>query len=147
MSSTCSYNMANFGTVAAEIGSRVWGTPANFNGFRFLAALLQGTLVVGVSQTLRRWTEGATYVRQGDHHKLGIGPYSSSIYFHFIKDLAYQCNAVALAVHSLNSILLLALRDFLTLSCFRRKLAAIRVITMRTWTQQAPLVSTLHACL
>jgi len=24
-------------------------------------------LVVGVSQTLRRWTEGATYVRQGDH--------------------------------------------------------------------------------
>jgi len=25
-------------------------------------------LVVGVSQTLRRWTEGATYVRHGDHH-------------------------------------------------------------------------------
>jgi len=23
---------------------------------------------VGVSQTLRRWTEGATYIRQGDHH-------------------------------------------------------------------------------
>jgi len=30
------------------------GTPANFNGFRVLAALLHGTLVVGVSQTLRR---------------------------------------------------------------------------------------------
>ena len=25
-------------------------------------------VVVGVSQTLRRWIEGATYVRQGDHH-------------------------------------------------------------------------------
>jgi len=25
-------------------------------------------LAVGVSQTLRRWTEGATCVRQGDHH-------------------------------------------------------------------------------
>ena len=25
-------------------------------------------VVVGVSQTLRRWTEGATCVRQGDHH-------------------------------------------------------------------------------
>jgi len=25
-------------------------------------------LVVGVSQTLRRWTEGATYVRQGGHY-------------------------------------------------------------------------------
>jgi len=32
-----------------------------------LAALLHGTLVVGVSQTLRRWTEGATYIWQGGH--------------------------------------------------------------------------------
>jgi len=39
---------------AAEIGPVVWGTPANFNGFRVLAALLHGILVVGVSQTLRR---------------------------------------------------------------------------------------------
>jgi len=31
-------------------------TYANFNGFRVLAALLHGTPVVGVSQTLRRWT-------------------------------------------------------------------------------------------
>ena len=44
------------------------GHPCNFNGFRVLAALLHGTLVVGVSQTLRRWTEGATYIRQGGHH-------------------------------------------------------------------------------
>jgi len=43
----------NFGPLAAEIVSLVWGTPANFNGFRFLAGLLHGTLVVGVSQTLR----------------------------------------------------------------------------------------------
>ena len=35
----------------AEICWRVWGTPANFNGFRVLAALLNCTLVVGVSQT------------------------------------------------------------------------------------------------
>jgi len=44
----------NFGPLTAEIGSVVWGTPANFNGFRVLAALLHGTLVVGVSETLRR---------------------------------------------------------------------------------------------
>jgi len=37
--------------IAAEILSLVWGTPANFNGFRVLVALLHGTLVVGVSQT------------------------------------------------------------------------------------------------
>jgi len=43
--------MVNFGLLAAEIVSLVWGTPANFNGLRVLAALLHGTLVVGVSQT------------------------------------------------------------------------------------------------
>ena len=35
----------------AEICWRVWGTPAHFNGFRVLAALLHGTQVVGVNQT------------------------------------------------------------------------------------------------
>ena len=43
--------MVNFGPLAAEIVSLVWGTPGNFNRFRVLAALLHGTLVVGVSQT------------------------------------------------------------------------------------------------
>ena len=67
-SSRCPDNMVNFGLLTAEICWRVWRTPANFNGFRVLAALLHGTLVMGVSQTLRRWTEGATYIWQGDHH-------------------------------------------------------------------------------
>jgi len=66
-SSTCPHNMVNFGLLTAEICWRVWGTPATFNGFRVLAALLHGTLVVGVSETLR-WTEGTTYIRQGGHH-------------------------------------------------------------------------------
>jgi len=60
--------MVNFGQLPAEIGLPVWGTPANFNGFRVLAALLHGSQVVGVSHALRRWTEGPTYVRQGGHH-------------------------------------------------------------------------------
>ena len=68
ISSTCPHNMVNFGPLAAEIVSLVWDTPANFNGFRVLAALLHGTLVVGVSQTAALWTEGATYIRQGGHH-------------------------------------------------------------------------------
>jgi len=46
--------MVNFDPLAAEIGPIVWGTPANFNGFRVLAALLHGTLVVGIRQTLLR---------------------------------------------------------------------------------------------
>jgi len=58
--------MVNFGSLTAEIGSGVWGVPANFNGFRFLAALLvHGTLVVGVSRAAIT---------------LGIGPHSSCFY-------------------------------------------------------------------
>ena len=41
---TYSYNMVNFGPLAAEIVSLVWGTPANFNWFRVLAAFLHCTL-------------------------------------------------------------------------------------------------------
>jgi len=41
------------GPPAAEISLPVWRTPANFNGFRILAALLHGSQVVSVSQTLR----------------------------------------------------------------------------------------------
>jgi len=46
--------MVNFGPLAAEIDPVVCGTPAKFNGFRLLAALLHGTKAVGVTQTLRR---------------------------------------------------------------------------------------------
>jgi len=48
-----SHNVVNFGPLAAEICPAVSGTPPNFNWFRVLAALLHGTPVVGVSQTLR----------------------------------------------------------------------------------------------
>jgi len=41
-SSTCPDNMVNFGPLMADIGSGVWGTPTNFNGFCVLAALLHG---------------------------------------------------------------------------------------------------------
>jgi len=51
ISSRCSHNMVNFDLLAAEIGPVVWGTPANFNCFHVLAALLHGSQVVGVSQT------------------------------------------------------------------------------------------------
>ena len=55
-------------TQTAEICWRVWGALANFNGFQVLATLLHGILVVGVSQSLRRLTEDATYIRQGGHY-------------------------------------------------------------------------------
>jgi len=42
MSSTCPHNMVNFVLQTAEIDPVVCGTPANFNRFRVLAALLHG---------------------------------------------------------------------------------------------------------
>jgi len=42
-SSTCPDNIVHFGLLTAEICWQVWGTPANFNGFRILAALLHGS--------------------------------------------------------------------------------------------------------
>jgi len=54
ISPTCPHNMVNFGPLAAEIGSVVWGTQANFNGFRVLASLLHGIRALGASQTSQR---------------------------------------------------------------------------------------------
>jgi len=69
MSSRCPHNMVNFGPLAAEIISLVWGTP-KFQLVSRLGSFTARHVVVGISQTLRRWIwiEGATYVRQGDHH-------------------------------------------------------------------------------
>jgi len=63
-SSTCRHNMVNFGPLAAEIGWRVWGTPANFNGFRVLASLLHRRRSPKVNQTLHEvWpSPGLVYI-------------------------------------------------------------------------------------
>jgi len=42
--------MPNFGPLAAEIGSRVWGTAENFNGFRVLAALNPNSITLAGSK-------------------------------------------------------------------------------------------------
>ena len=43
--------MVNFGPLVAEIGSVVWDTQENFNGFRVLASLLHGIRAIGVCKT------------------------------------------------------------------------------------------------
>jgi len=45
--------MANFDSLAGEIGSGVQGTPANFNGLRVLASLLQQRRSPEANQTMR----------------------------------------------------------------------------------------------
>jgi len=44
--------MANIGPLTAEMGSGVWRTPANFNGFRVLPSLLQRRRSTQANQTL-----------------------------------------------------------------------------------------------
>ena len=52
ISSTYPHNMVNFGPLAAEIVSLVWGTAANLNGFRVFASLLQRRRSTKANQTL-----------------------------------------------------------------------------------------------
>jgi len=53
MSSRRPHNMVNIDPLTAENDWQVWGTPSYFSGYRVLAALLHGSQVMGVSQTLR----------------------------------------------------------------------------------------------
>jgi len=57
--------MVNFGALAAEISPVVWGTPANFNGFRALGSVTTRHSSIGRQPNFA----GATYIWQG------IGPH------------------------------------------------------------------------
>jgi len=81
ISSTCPHNMVNFGPQAAEIVSLVCGTPGNFNGFRDLAELLHGTLVVGVSQTAA-FNRGRHLYSAGRLSRWALAHISSKYYIH-----------------------------------------------------------------
>jgi len=74
ISSTCPHNMMKFGLLAAEI---VWGTPANFNGFRVLASLLHGTLQYWASAKLCGVEQRAPPIFGRAAITLGIGPHPS----------------------------------------------------------------------
>jgi len=105
ISSTCPHNMVNFRLLSAEIRWRVWSTPANFNGFRVLAALLHGsdgTLVVGVSQT---WCveQRAPPIFVRATITLSIGPHSSRNCF------AHHCVWHSSTVHCVAKMSLLCL--------------------------------------
>jgi len=85
---TCPDNMVNFGPLTAEICWRVWGTPANFNGFLVLAALLHGTS--SGRQPLCGVEQRAPPIFGRAAITLGIGPHSSFIFPHSIGNL--KCN-------------------------------------------------------
>jgi len=65
--------------------------PCKFQQVSRLGSVTARHLVVGVSQTLRRWTEGATYIRQGDHH---VGHWPTFLVLHCITLLEWQTNFI-----------------------------------------------------
>jgi len=67
----------NFGPLTAEIGSGVWGTPTNFNGFLRLGSVTARHLVVGVSYKLCGVEQRAPPMFGRATIRLGIGPHSS----------------------------------------------------------------------
>jgi len=68
ISSTCPHSMMNLWPTNGWDLLASLGYPCRFQQVSRLAALLHSILVLGVSQTLQRWTEGATYIWQGSHH-------------------------------------------------------------------------------
>jgi len=84
-SSTSPHNMVNFGLLMAEIYWRVWGTPAHSNGFRVFAALLHGTLVMGVSQTAAL-NRGRHLYSAGRPSRWALAHISSLAFFTFLDD-------------------------------------------------------------
>jgi len=93
ISSTCPHNMVNFGPPASEIGMVVWGTPANFNGFRILAvtALLYWALAKLCRAEQRAppmFARAATLAIT-----LGIGPHSILVvtYLQFSIQVCFPC--------------------------------------------------------
>ena len=101
ISSTCPDNTANFGPLATEIGSRVWGTPANFNGFSVLASLLQWR-----RSTDANWTLHGVWPSPGLVHYIVLYIFWGSCLLTEFRHMQY-----ALCVQVLRSLILTALLD------------------------------------
>jgi len=94
---------ANFGPLTAEISSGVWGTPANFNGFRVLPSLLQRRRSPEANQTARclavSWT-GTLYIHfRGLLSPDGILIFPGAI-FTVRPSLAFSCIGSVTALQS-----------------------------------------------
>ena len=71
-SATCPHNMVNFSSLMADIASGVWGTPANFNCFRVLAALLHGIYSSGCQPNFAAFNRGRHLCSAGRPSRLAL---------------------------------------------------------------------------
>ena len=103
MSSTCPHNMVNFGLLAAEIGWPVWGTPANFNWFRVLAALLHAASSSGRQPNFAALNRGRYVYSAGRPSRWALAHISSS-FRQYHQGTLPQCHlstAATVTCHSL----------------------------------------------
>jgi len=99
ISRTCPYNMVNFGPLAPEIVSLVWGTPANFNAFaswqRYCTVLQQwaSAKLCGVEQRAPPiFGRAAITLGIGPHSRfIIVFPYSKWAKFRVAQKLGHCC--------------------------------------------------------
>ena len=96
--------MVNFGLLAAEIILGVWGTPANFNGFRVLASLLHRLRSTEVNQTLHDvWLSSALvhyiYISRGSCPLMEFSKLFTGAEFTLHPSLAFSCIGSVTARH------------------------------------------------
>ena len=77
-SSTCPDNMGELRPINGWDLLASLGHPCKFQRVSRLGSVSARHFSMGVSHTLRRWTEGATYIRQGGHH---VGHWSTFLVF------------------------------------------------------------------
>jgi len=92
ISSTRPHNMVNFGPLAAEIVSLVWGTPANFNGFCVLPSSLLRRCSLEANHTLHDvWPYPALlhyiYIFGGSCPLTEFCPLQNSLYVQVLRSL------------------------------------------------------------
>ena len=76
------------------------GYPCKFPLVLCLGSVTVRHLVVGISQILRCWTEGATYIRQGDHH---VGHWPTLLVVRVITTVISMTFPFCITLHDLNS--------------------------------------------
>ena len=76
-------NMVNFGPLAAEIVSGDWVTPATFNGFRVLAALLHAACSSGRQPNFAPLNRGRHLCSAGRPSRWPLAHISSYYYYYY----------------------------------------------------------------
>jgi len=97
ISSRCPHNTVNFGKLAAEIGPVVWGTPANFNRFRVMAASYCTASSSGRQPNFAALNRGHHLYSAGRPSRWALAHISSIVFCKFLLVTIYSrpiCNRV-----------------------------------------------------